>query len=89
MAQITDLPLLTGSPRQIAWAEQLREKMIGEMVRYVDALKPAPGHEQDAAFAQRYETLAQMIRNKTDAGWWIDGRTDGGVTLVKRLATAR
>jgi len=89
MAQITDLSTLTGSPRQIAWAEQLREKMVDEMVRYVDRslTKPAPG--QEAEFAKRYETLGQLIRTKTDAAWWIDGRTDSGVTLVKRLIAGR
>jgi hypothetical protein len=89
MAQIADLPVLAGSPRQITWAAQLREKMVAEMVRYVNRslTKPAPG--QEAAFAQRYETLADLIRAKTDANWWIDNRMDAGVTLVKRFVSGR
>ncbi len=81
--------ILSGSPRQIEWAEQLREKMVAEMVRYVDTSLKAPAPGQEAAFAQRYETLAQLIRAKTDANWWIDNRMDAGVTLVKRLVSGR
>lgn len=61
------LPALTGSPKQVAWAESIRAKA---MMRLSDGLSHASGTEQERQAA--YAALHTAVAKHTDARWWID-----------------
>lgn len=72
------LPALLGSPKQIAWAETIRAKAVGDIdTRLAEAkrnLDRQPYMFRDLAIA----AIAglESIRTKSGAAWWIDHRDD-------------
>lgn len=60
-AEKDNLPVLQGSEKQIAWAEQIRGKLIAE----IDTRKPKGNFR---------EYLIAEISAHTEAHWWIDNR---------------
>lgn len=59
-----ELPLLTGSDKQIAWAIEIRNKLISECVsimEYVD-------------YSDKLTALLVFLVSKTDAEFFINGR---------------
>lgn len=80
-----NLPALTGSEKQIAWAESIRFKIITEL----DTLGAQAKAQIDSGKASAddpnvIQCLAAMdyIRNQTKASWWIDHRTMSARSLV-------
>lgn len=68
-----NLPPLVGSPKQIAWADKIRAKVIGKIeIRY-----PMERNRKEERWplvdcVTRAE--AEMILRQTAAAWWIDRR---------------
>jgi len=81
------LPALTGSDRQIAWAESIRAKAlveIGEDAKKLIALLPGSGWS-DVAQAEVRDALALIASEparQTEARWWID-RRDNWTSYVR------
>ena len=69
------LPTLTGSDKQIAWAEQIRQQAVTAFAEAQDVIQSAAPDE--ASKQRALDTLA-TIRTRTmgttDAGIWIDIR---------------
>jgi hypothetical protein len=63
----TGLPTLTGSEKQIAWAESIRSAAAKEIGELVATAKP----EMAAVVNQ----AAEGILSATESKWWIDHRT--------------
>lgn len=63
-----ELPPLTGSDKQIAWATTLRAEFLGKARESLLARYPA---EQ---FAAAEDAFIHSITRRTDASWWIDAR---------------
>lgn len=61
-------PTLTGSEKQIAWAEQIRVTAVADMEKRLTARLAADVAEKALA----YWTRAAL--RQTDASWWIDNR---------------
>lgn len=59
-ATTVELAQLTGTPKQIAWAESIRRDRISELVRNY------PNVDKDR--------VATVLNHKTSASWWIDNR---------------
>ena len=74
-----NLPSLTGSEKQVAWANTLRLEMIEKMQRVLLRIKP----EKQPEFAR---AIDYMAINKTKASWWIDNRFTYGVDLLVKMA---
>lgn len=71
-ADNADLPALTGSDKQIVWAETIRataHKGLTDALGYVDANKDKDPVMADKAISVINETLA-----KSDSRFWIDNR---------------
>jgi len=93
-AAAAGLPDLTGSPRQIAWAETIRQTMLAELVPAANTdrtrLAVAEGaHGMIAADDPRWQQLndyAQALsagyRRQSSAKWWIDHRTESLARLT-------
>lgn len=70
-----ELPPLTGSPRQVAWAEDLRARAIQDL-RVFRETKPGLGRGLALMLYHRDgpDAVDAAILAQTDARWWIDGR---------------
>jgi hypothetical protein len=70
------LPPLTGSPAQIQWAEQIRERLLRGLDRQISS---GQGLGRTAGF----QSTRDWMLTHTDARWWIDNR-DKKPTTVQR-----
>lgn len=79
-AKASGMPELTGSPKQIAWAEQIRAGKMKEIGEYLEQAKVAC----DAETLKRIEHVLGYIRqNMAKASWWIDNRNLGPAILIR------
>ena len=79
-AKASGMPELTGSPKQIAWAEQIRASKAKEIGEYLEQAKVAC----DAETLKRIEHVLGYIRqNMAKASWWIDNRNIGPAILIR------
>lgn len=86
-AASTGLPALTGSAKQIAWAETIRAKLLGDIkpldkIEMAIRLSPFSILEIEDAFF----LMTDEIKNQTESKWFIDNRelkTDLGAMLVR------
>jgi hypothetical protein len=70
------LPTLTGTPKQIAWAESIRVKMIADIDAMIAGAEISPEHEDIVNAAVR------RIKQATNAAWWIDQRYKPVIMIV-------
>jgi hypothetical protein len=72
-----DLPELTGSEKQVAWAETLRSSAITDYDAHATARlerlqKDRPNRQDRLAEMQAiYDEVRAWLVSKTDAAWWI------------------
>jgi hypothetical protein len=64
-----DLPPLTGSPKQVAWAIRLRARMLADMDRLIASKKLPPNAVSAHSHAARIRIAARL---PTDARYWTD-----------------
>lgn len=87
MQTTTSLPPLTGSPKQIPWAEKIRT----EIVAYIDELiaKTRAAAAADPSKTAQYDVLIAAveahIQTLTSAGWWLDNRHNRGVLAWRSI----
>lgn len=87
-AEAAGLPTLTGSGKQVAWAETIRAKLLTEIARQraeFEALGRRKGATEDniaAALAQFDGVVAKVVA-QTGARWWIDNRDQGPVAIMR------
>ena len=64
------MPALTGSPKQIAWAERIRSDFFAkfEQMEKEDGQSTAEAAEKDARFGQFFA----WVKGQTEARFWID-----------------
>jgi hypothetical protein len=90
MATMT-MAALTGSERQVAWAEDIRAAMLPAFTPTLEAHLTA-NPRIPAARAERLRAAIETIRAQASASWWIDHRVDmqhrpaSGVTLEQHEA---
>lgn len=71
------LPPLTGTEKQIAWAEAIRYKMTAEPMRLLNALDRARVEAPHAAARELVELFPDFVAwltSQSSARWWIDSR---------------
>jgi len=66
-----DLPPLSGSPKQVAWAEKLRRDAMTDVQKDIQEAKSDEFRDYLIAIAKR------MIAERTEAKWWIDNKVNG------------
>lgn len=80
------LPALTGSTKQIAWAESLRGTRVDDIREFVNTaikgslhdvrglrMKPPPQAQQRVC-DNAINALVNLLRDKVSSSWWIDTR---------------
>jgi hypothetical protein len=80
------LPELTGTPKQIAWANELRIGHLAHCFDYFERQFATVGEHN--TFAGRQKMLVEWLAaNKTEAKWWIEtGRNMDAPELLKLAA---
>lgn len=73
-----NLPSLTGTEKQITWAQTIRAKFFTELNNLI-AVKGMPDHP---AFKLAYERL----NNSIDASFWIDNKNETLQSLMHNLS---
>ena len=85
-----ELPALTGTPKQIAWAMTLRHQALAGAETYLDylresgQLKGRVGRDMELFEAQK-ERVLEPLKDRTEAAWWIDRRHEPGASLLESL----
>jgi hypothetical protein len=74
------LPELTGSEKQIAWAETIRMKAIAEAEAAIARTATTPERQEQVA------PLLAKLKAQDQARWWIDSRSKSGIELLKGMA---
>ena len=85
-----DLPALTGTPKQIAWATTLRRKALSDVEAYLDYGHDSGGHRELSArdvelFEAKKERALEPLRAQAEAAWWIDRRHDSALTPLESV----
>lgn len=82
-AKEMNLPQLTGTEKQIPWAESIRQQLLADLDKFVyENVKEE--HRNDPMVRAAME----HIRNKTEARWWIDNRGAGAYEFRQLLDEA-
>lgn len=92
-----ELPALAGSPKQIAWAQEIRTALVSEVQtriadsKYHDDARAQGISETEWALAvAAVETeLANMIAEEKTAHWWIDNRNYDSALLHRVLGAGQ
>jgi DNA-binding transcriptional regulator YiaG len=88
-ASESGLPDLTGSPKQIAWAQSIRLAGLADLEGY--ARRPRR-HVSDAAHARMdealYRILVRIAEAHAEAKWWIDNRGNIGAAAHDEMTDA-
>jgi hypothetical protein len=76
-ANEANLPELTGSPKQIAWSESLRRRMLDQLDAQFAALlieSESLSEEEHRIAGIFRDEFSPWLRGQTAAKWWIDHR---------------
>jgi hypothetical protein len=71
-AKEMELPELTGSEKQVAWANTLRQKLIDTVENKIETF----GTRKGGSLKLINEIFNYILTNKTEAKWFIDNRYD-------------
>lgn len=91
-----DLPVLTGSEKQVAWANTLRQAWIDTANSHSDKGKsnierlkesqPEKAADVEKALLALLEAIDRVLKSKVEARYWIDSRdSDVSSTLAKMV----
>lgn len=82
-AEAKGLPALTGSEKQITWAEQIRAKQIDRIETFYDYYAPKCTSPE---VLKALDQAVAEFKSETSASKWIDGRdSDVADAIVKRM----
>lgn len=93
-ARAAGLPQLEGTERQVAWAEQLRQRRLAELEQlvadYERRLPTVPEADRERAAGLVAEMRAAVARARTvkSAAYWIDRRDWTPLDHMERLVSA-
>ena len=78
--EASGLPVLSGSEKQIAWAETIRASKIEQINKFLsdsynlDCLKKRADRRKIVDADKKIDMAIISIKSKTSASWWIDSR---------------
>lgn len=81
-AKASGLPSLTGSPKQIAWAETIRAEKMAEMRQLLDLINEHPV-PVEARILAAIHSLHEELQAQSASRWWIDNRGESVKDMVR------
>jgi len=88
---VRNMPKLSGTEKQVAWAEDLRQRRMNQVTRLIEGAARA----QDKATTELIDTEVKGLTmrrviialfSKTDAKFWIDTRNQIEQHLIQDIA---
>lgn len=88
---MTNLPTLTGTEKQVAWAERIRAEMMDKVAQQREAFVKMGrvqkvSDEKMAEELAKFDAATEPLKAKTDAAWWIDRRSHTAFQAMKDAA---
>ena len=77
-----ELPVLTGSPKQVAWGDRIRWDILADMAAEMARMVVANAADREAAFSQLEQVILHIATTRTTAAWWIDARMHSNRDLM-------
>lgn len=77
------LPALVGTPKQVAWAEDIRMSAVNQFLAIADWFRiheVTPEQQKDFDLAC---TVFEKVKNETSAKFWIDNRFKTARELIR------
>jgi hypothetical protein len=82
-----ELPPLSGSEKQVVWAETLRIRKIADIEKEAVSLSdenPFDEDEKNDEYHRQVLLAVDHILEQKTARWWIDNRDESAVSLIRR-----
>ena len=96
--RVSGFPEMTGSDKQVSWAEDIRIVSMGKVIGALSARGAAQGKTLDdmMAFADKGVSIGaavQALAGKTDAKFWVENRSNFGdsiavIMMLRTIASA-
>ena len=77
------LPELTGSEKQISWANRIRTEKIADLEKLFDSWASQRTTANSAQIDAVVSSVIEFVRKQTSAAWWIDNRDLNSKKLIK------
>lgn len=84
--QQAGLPALTGSDKQVAWAESIRAAKLAELAQLRSLVETNAA--KNPALAEQMLAAIDSAATQTTAAWWIDRRDHSAQTIARELFSA-
>lgn len=83
------LVALSGTEKQVAWANSIRLGKLAEIDKTVAEIKavPASATEKGQRNMAKLDEIVNAIRSKESASWWIEARHEDGRRILSATAT--
>jgi hypothetical protein len=83
-AKESGLPELTGSEKQVAWAERIRIQLLSGLEELAARMAERPENMKKVGITlEQVDEAMKAIQQKTSASWWIDHRDAGAYNLAE------
>jgi hypothetical protein len=83
-AREMELPELTGTEKQVAWANTLRQQVIERFeAKIKEGFTPSVTKRHGITEEKLRATLQNILSTKTDAKWYIDNRDIGSYQIIE------
>ena len=81
--EVTDLPALTGSEKQVAWATDIRANMLTNQLgqQFAQRAREATADQLATGLANMTTSFAALYAN-TSAKFWIDNRSGRDIRVL-------
>lgn len=80
IAVFGEMPALTGTPKQIRWAEDIRREALVKLAEFMETSKRQPKNPAETP-------IAMWLRSHTEARWYIDGHDDFPLIACGKLGS--
>lgn len=83
------LPVMTGTPKQVAWAEDIRMSAVNQFLAIADWFRT---HEVTSEQQKDFDlacTVFEKVKNETSAKFWIDNRFKTARELIREAKNNR
>lgn len=89
-AAANGLPALSGSDKQVAWAERIRAERLAEITAEIDRrVSKAPSADVEAEARAHVAPVVASIMAHTEAAWWIEQRAMTAIQMLRQADMAR
>ena len=78
------LPVITGTPKQVAWAESIRQSIVDQFFAVDDWTRTHELTQEQRDFFEFGKSVFKKIINETSAKFWIDNRFNTLKDFVKK-----